>query len=86
MTSQQKEDFIIGCEQALHFYSAVPQAIVPDTLRSAITKASKYETQLNDNFAAFAEHYAFGFPTLTYKPKDKALVEGVVNYLHYYFC
>ena len=56
MTSQQKEDFIIGCEQALHFYSAVTQAIVPDTLHLAVTKTSKYEAQLNDNFAAFAEY------------------------------
>lgn len=83
MPSQQKEDFIRGCEQALHFYGGVPQAIVPDNLRSAVTKASKYEAQLNDNFAAFAEHYhTFGFPTRTYKPKDKALVEGAVKIIY----
>jgi transposase len=83
MASQQKEDFIMGCEQALHFYGGVPQAIVPDNLRSAVTKASKYEAQLNDNFAAFAEHYhTFGFPTRTYKPKDKALVEGAVKIIY----
>jgi transposase len=83
MTSQQKEDFIMGCEKALHFYGGVPQAIVPDNLRSAVTKASKYEAKLNDNFAAFAEHYhTFGFPTRTYKPKDKALVEGAVKIIY----
>jgi hypothetical protein len=83
MASQQKEDFIMGCEQALHFYGGVPLAIVPDNLRSAVTKASKYESKLNDNFAAFAEHYhTFGFPTRTYKPKDKALVEGAVKIIY----
>lgn len=83
MESQQKEDFIMGCEKALHFYGGVPQAIVPDNLKSAVTKASKYEAQLNDNFAAFAEHYhTFGFPTRTYKPKDKALVEGAVKIIY----
>ena len=83
MASQRKEDFIMGCEQALHFYGGVPQAIVPDNLKSAVTKASKYEAQLNDNFAAFAEHYhTFGFPTRTYKPKDKALVEGAVKIIY----
>jgi transposase len=83
MASQQKEDFIMGCEKALHFYGGVPQAIVPDNLKSAVTKASKYEAQLNDNFAAFAEHYhTFGFPTRTYKPKDKALVEGAVKIIY----
>ena len=83
VASQRKEDFIWGCEQALHFYGGVPQAIVPDNLKSAVTKASKYEAQLNDNFAAFAEHYkTFGFPTRSYKPKDKALVEGAVKIIY----
>ena len=50
MASQQKEDFIMGCEKALHFYGGVPLAIVPDNLRSVVTKASKYEATLNDNF------------------------------------
>ena len=83
MPSQKKEDFIMGCEKALHFYGGVPQAIVPDNLKSAVTKASKYESLLNDDFAAFAEHYhTFGFPTRTYKPKDKALVEGAVKIIY----
>lgn len=78
--SQCKEDFILCCERALHFFGGVPQAIVPDNLKSAVTKASKYEAQLNETFAAFAEHYqTFGYPTRTYKPKDKALVEGAVK-------
>ena len=81
--SQCKEDFILCCERALHFFGGVPQAIVPDNLKSAVTKASKYEAQLNDTFAAFAEHYhTFGFPTRTYKPKDKALVEGAVKIIY----
>lgn len=81
--SQCKEDFILGCERALHFFGGAPQAIVPDNLKSAVTKASKYEAQLNDTFAAFAEHYhTYGFPTRTYKPKDKALVEGAVKIIY----
>jgi len=83
VASQQKEDFIMGCEKALHFYGGAPQAIVPDNLKSAVTKASKYEAKLNECFAAFAEHYhTFGFPTRTYKPKDKALVEGAVKIIY----
>jgi transposase len=81
--SQKKEDFILGCERALHFYGGVPLAIVPDNLKSAVVKASKYEAQLNEHFAAFAEHYhTFGYPTRTYKPKDKALVEGAVKIIY----
>jgi transposase len=70
--SQCKEDFILVCERALHFFGGVPQTIVPDNLKSAVTKASKYEAQLNDTFAAFSEHYhTFGYPTRTYRLKIK---------------
>ena len=78
--SQCKEDFILGCERALHFFGGVPQAIVPDNLKSAVTKASKYAAQLNAAFAAFAEHYhTFGYPTRTYRFEDKVLVESTVK-------
>ena len=83
VASQRKEDFILACEKALHFYGGVPLAIVPDNLKSAVTKASKYEAKLNDYFAAFAEHcQTFGFPARSYKPKDKALVEGAVKIIY----
>lgn len=83
VATQQKEDFIAACEKALHFYGGAPQAIVPDNLKSAVTKANRYEAVLNESFAAFAEHYhSFGFPARAYKPKDKALVEGAVKIIY----
>lgn len=33
--TQQKEDFIAACENAIHFYGGVPAAIVTDNLKSA---------------------------------------------------
>ena len=36
---KKKEDFILACEQALHFYGGVPEAIVPDNLKSAVKKS-----------------------------------------------
>ncbi|OJV32565.1 MAG: hypothetical protein BGO29_00055 [Bacteroidales bacterium 36-12] len=83
VASQKKEDFIKACERALHFYGGVPEAIVPDNLKSAVKKASRYEAELNDSFAAFAAHYnTYVFPTRVYKPKDKALVEGAVKIIY----
>ena len=50
---------------------------MPYHLKSAVTKLSKYESQINENFEAFAEHYAMSVvPARAYKPNDKALVEG----------
>lgn len=78
--SQDMEDFIRCCENALHFFGGVPQAIVPDNLKSAVRKSNRYEPHLNENFEAFAEHYGMAvLPARVYKPKDKALVEGAVK-------
>jgi len=81
--SQQKVDFITSVENALHFFGGVPQAIVPDNLKSAVTKSNRYEPTLNETFKDFAEHYQTTIlPARSYKPKDKALVEGAVKILY----
>ena len=81
--SQKKEDFIGCCENALHFYGGVPAAIVPDNLKSAVTKSSKYEPTINEAFANFAEHYSTSIlPARAYRPRDKALVEGAVKIVY----
>lgn len=78
--TQQKEDFIAACENALHFLGGVPAAIVPDNLKSAVTKSSKYEPELNETYASFAEHYATTIlPARAYRPRDKAHVENAVK-------
>jgi transposase len=74
---------MLACQQALIFHDDVPEAIVPDNLKSAVTKASRYESELNDSFAVFAAHYnTYVFPARVYKPKDKALVEGAVKIIY----
>ncbi len=78
--SQNKEDFISCCEHALAYYGGVPRAIVPDNLKSAVTKSSLYEPTLNQTFENFALHYSTTIlPARSYKPKDKSLVEGAVR-------
>ncbi|MBL0340808.1 MAG: IS21 family transposase [Bacteroidetes bacterium] len=78
--SQDMEDFIRCCELALHYFGGAPVAIVPDNLKSAVTKSSRYEPRINENFEAFAEHYGMAvLPARVYKPKDKSLVEGAVK-------
>lgn len=78
--SQKKEHLILCSENALHYFGGVPRAIVPDNLKSAVTKSSKYEPIINESFASFAEHYGLAvLPARAYRPKDKSLVEGVVK-------
>jgi transposase len=40
LRAQVIEEFITGCENALHHFGGVPLAIVPDNLKSAVFKAS----------------------------------------------
>jgi len=81
--TQQKEDFIAACENSMYYYGGVPAAIVPDNLKSAVTKSSKYEPVLNDTFADFAEHYGTTIlPARAYRPRDKALVENAVKIVY----
>jgi len=55
--TQRKEDFIGSCENALHYYGGMPQAIVTDNLKSAVIKSDRYEPTLNEMFRDFVEHY-----------------------------
>ncbi|NJW55725.1 transposase, partial [Salinimicrobium sp. CDJ15-91] len=55
--SQKREDLITSCGNALQFYGGVPKAIVSDNLKSAVTRASKYEPEINRSFKDFARHY-----------------------------
>lgn len=81
--SQKREDMIMGIENALRFFGGVPKAIVSDNLKSAVTRASKYEPIINKTFKDFARHYNCVInPTRSYAPQDKALVEQAVNLVY----
>lgn len=83
LDSQKKEDFITATELALHYFGGSPQVLVPDNLKSAVTKACKYEAEINTDFADFANHYkTCVLPARSYKPRDKALVENAVNIVY----
>jgi len=81
--SQTISDFLHALKCCLNELGGVPQVLVPDNLKSAITKASKYEPDVNRALEDFANHYGLTVvPTRTYKPKDKALVENQVKLIY----
>lgn len=81
--SQRKEDLIRGCENAMQYFEGVPAAIVPDNLKAAVIRSDRNEPVINDDFAAFAEHYGCAvYPARVRHPKDKALVENTVKLLY----
>jgi len=78
--SQKQEEFVRSTERALRYFGGVPRALVPDNLKAAVLKASKYEPEINPLFDDFAEFYRTTIlPARAYKPKDKSLAENTVK-------
>jgi len=81
--SQKREDLISCIIHALSFYGGVPRAIVSDNLRSAVSRASRYEPQINRSLKDLARFYGCVInPTRAYAPQDKALVENAVQLVY----
>ena len=83
LRSQKKEDFFRGCENGLNYFGGVPKAIVPDCLKSAVTKGDKYEPEINPDYLDFGRHYnTVILPARPKHPRDKALVENAVRLVY----
>ena len=64
---------------AFEFYGGVPSLIVPDNARTGVTRACRYDPDLNPTYQEMAMHYGVGVvPARPYKPRDKAKVESGV--------
>lgn len=78
--SQKQEDFFRSTERAFMYFGGVPNAIVPDNLKSAVIKADKYDPVINPLFDDFSDYYrTVVIPARAYKPKDKPLAENGVR-------
>lgn len=81
--SQKREDLISCMESCLRWMGGVPQAIVSDNLKSAVSKGSKYAPVINKTFAGFALHHGCVVdPARPHHPQDKALVERSVELVY----
>jgi hypothetical protein len=79
--SQKKADFIASIENSLHYFNGVPAAIVPDNLRSAVTRSDRFEPTINESLLDFADHYQTTvLPARAYKPRDKSSLSEVCNF------
>ncbi len=78
--TQQLADFVAGTTRALEFLGGVPAAFVIDNLKSGVTKADRYEAELNLTYDEMAWHYGtVMLPARPYRTKDKAKVEVSVQ-------
>jgi transposase len=78
--SQDLRSWLCAHSDALEFYGALPEAIVPDNPKTAALKACRYEPVLNPAYAEWAQFYSVAVvPARVRKPRDKAKVENAVQ-------
>ncbi|WP_354624580.1 IS21 family transposase [Psychromonas sp. MME2] len=74
--SQSLPDWLASHVRTFEFIGGTPVMVVPDNLRSGVSKACRYEPELNPSYQQLAAHYSVAvMPARPYKPKDKSKAE-----------
>jgi len=72
-------DWIGSHLRAFGFFGGVTEIVVPDNLKSGVTKACRYEPGVNRTYEEMAAHYGVAvIPARPRKPRDKAKAEAGV--------
>lgn len=75
--TQNKADWIDAYVNAFEFFGSVPEVVVPDQIKGAVTKHCRYESEINNSYQHMAGHCKTAIILARpYKPKDKAKVEN----------
>lgn len=78
--TQNLSDWIGSHVRAFSFFGGAPKLLIPDNLRSGVSKACRYEPDINPTYDDMATHYgAAVIPARVRKPKDKSKVEVAVQ-------
>ena len=78
--TQTLPDWIASHQRMFAFFGGVTSLLVPDNLRSGVSKACRYEPEANPTYQELATHYGTAvLPARKAKPRDKAKVESGVQ-------
>jgi hypothetical protein len=84
--SQRLEDWIGSHNRMFKFFGGIPKFEICDNLKSGVTKADKYDPEINRTFNDMAKHYGLAIdPADIYSPKHKPNVEKSVDILQHDF-
>jgi len=79
---QSLASWVQGHVRALAYFQGVPRIWVPDNLKAGVTRADRYDPDVNPTYAECADHYgAVILPTRVRAPRDKAKVEKHVQWV-----
>lgn len=78
--TQGLSDWIGSHVRALEFLGGSPSIIVPDNLRSGVSRACRYDPDVNPTYQQWSDHYGVAvIPARVRKPRDKSKVENGVQ-------
>jgi transposase len=84
--SQKSEDFLTSHVRMFECFGGVTQVVSPDNLKSAVTKAHRYDPVINPAYTRLAGHYGFAVvPARVRTPRDKAIVERTIQIFQRWF-
>ena len=84
--TQRSEDFLESHVNMFEFFGGTTQVLSPDNLKSAVTKAHRYDPTINQAYTRLATHYDVAVvPARVRTPKDKAIVERTIQIFQRYF-
>jgi len=74
--SQSLPDWLGSHARMFDYFGGCPELVIPDNLRAGVSKACRYDPQLNPSYQQLAEHYQIAIiPARPYRPKDKSKAE-----------
>lgn len=84
--SQKSADFLSSHVRMFNFFGGCTQLLSPDNLKSAVTKAHRYDPVINPAYSRLAAHYEVAVvPARVRTPKDKAIVERTIQIFQRWF-
>lgn len=75
-------NWLTGHIHAFEYFGGIPESLVPDNLKTGVTKPLRGEPILNEAYRELADYYQTVIvPGRVRSPKDKASVEGTVGFI-----
>ena len=79
---QTTDDFIRCLENAFWHFGGVPQTLVLDNLKAAVSQADWFDPEINPKVQSFCQHYGIvPLPTKPRTPRHKGKIERGVGYV-----
>jgi len=78
--TQGISDWVGAHVRTFEYFEGVPALVVPDNLRTGVSRACRYEPGINATYAEMLAHYSSAaLPTRVGRPRDKGKVESAVQ-------